>query len=647
MDRARVYKNKNVLFIYIGCCLDACLICLVVNMCGIIGYIGNDNGIEVVFNGLIRLEYRGYDSVGIGFKDKKGKIKAVKSVGRIQRSDVAPGMPNLEEKIKENGRFKFDSQIVIGHTRWATHGAPSERNAHPHVSMSGRFAIVHNGIIENYYTLKKELGDKGYKFSSETDSEVIAHLIDYFYNGDFVEAVRKTLTKLDGAYSFLVISEVDDFIIGAKKGSPLCVGIGNDEIIISSDEMPFVDRTKKVIYLNDNELIIAYFNGNYDVKSFEGIDIEKEIKGVPYDIEAITKAGYKHFMLKEIHEQPTTVKNAFISRVDHLDTMVRDNFPNLPRNINRVIYLGCGTSLYAGMVGMYITERYAHVPSRSEYASEFIYRDPVIFRNDVCIALSQSGETADTKEALKIVKDKGAYVAGIVNTVGSQIARLAGKGMYLHAGPEIGVASTKAFTSQIIAINLFNMLLIDDDDYRQSIINEMKRLPNKIKDVFNNEDYIRDIAPMIARYKNFLYLGRDINYPVALEGALKMKEIAYIHAEGYSSGEMKHGPIALVDDNLLSVFIITGGRDIYQKTLNNLLEIKSRNGKVLVITDNVDEMRKYLGNDDYIIKVPNTIPQLTPIINIIPLQLLSYYVADHLGREIDKPRNLAKSVTVE
>ena len=615
-------------------------------MCGIVGYIGNDNGIEVVFNGLVRLEYRGYDSVGIGFKEN-GKIKTIKSVGRIQKSDVAPGMPNLEEKLKEDGKFKFSSHIVIGHTRWATHGAPNERNAHPHVSMSGRFAIVHNGIIENYYTLKKELESKGYKFASETDSEVIAHLIDYFYDSDFLEAVKKTLTKLNGAYSFLVISQKDDVLIGTKKGSPLCVGIGDNEIIISSDEMPFVDRTKKVIYLSDNELVVAQFNGKYDVKSFEGINIEKEIKEVPYDIEAITKGGYKHFMLKEIHEQSMTVKNTFISRVDHIDTMLRDNFPNLPRNINRVIYLGCGTSLYAGMVGMYITERYAHVPSRAEYASEFIYRDPVIFRNDVCIAVSQSGETADTKEALRIVKDKGAYISGIVNTVGSQIARLAGRGMYLHAGPEIGVASTKAFTSQIIAINLFNMLLIDNNSYKQEMINEMKKLPMKIGEVFDTEDYIKDITPEIAKYKSFLYLGRDINYPVALEGALKMKEIAYIHAEGYSSGEMKHGPIALVDENMLSVFIITGEKKIYQKTLNNLIEIKARKGNVLVITDNVGEVKKYLDNDDYVVRVPCTIPQLSPIINIIPLQLLAYYVADYLGREIDKPRNLAKSVTVE
>jgi len=615
-------------------------------VCGIVGYVGSKNGIEAVFNGLIRLEYRGYDSVGVAFKDKN-KIKTVKSHGRIKKNDVVPGMPNLEEKLKEDEKFKFNSNIVIGHTRWATHGAPSEKNAHPHVSMKGNFAIVHNGIIENYLTLKNELINKGYKFESETDSEVLAHLIEYFYENDILSAVKKALTKLEGAYSFLVLSEAEDVIVGAKKGSPLCLGLGEKEFIISSDESPFIDRTKKVIYINDGELILIEKN-KYNIINFEGLNVEREIEEVPYDLEAITKGGYDHFMLKEIHEQPTTIKNAFISRIDHLDTMLRDNFPKLPRNINRVIYLACGTSLCAGKVGMYITEKYAKIPSRAEYASEFIYRDPVIFEKDICIALSQSGETADTKEALKIVKEKNAYIAGLVNVVGSQIARIAGKGMYLHAGPEIGVASTKAFTSQVVAINMFNMLLIDDIKYREKLIDELKKLPDLAEQIIRGtEPKIKVIAPEISKFSDFLYLGRDINYPVALEGALKMKEIAYLHAEGYSSGEMKHGPIALIDKNLLTVCILTGEKEIYKKTLNNLLEIKARSGRVFVLTDDVQAIKDHLSDEDYIIEVPKTLPQLSPIINVIPLQLLAYYTAKHLKREIDKPRNLAKSVTVE
>lgn len=618
-------------------------------MCGIIGYIGKDNGVQLVYEGLIRLEYRGYDSVGIGFKDENGKIHVVKSVGRIERSAVAPDMPNLESKIRnDDGTFKYSSHIVIGHTRWATHGEPSERNAHPHVSTGGRFAIVHNGIVENYQVLKKELVSKGYRFESETDSEVIAHLIDFYYEGDLLEAVEKAVKKLEGAYAFLVLSETDDTIIGVKCGSPLCLGIGEDELFVASDETPFVGRAKNVVYLDDRELVVMKMHGDYEIKTFEGFDIEKELQPVPYDIEAISKGGYDHYMLKEIHEQPVTIRNAYVSRIDHLDTLLTDNFVGLPRNINRVIYLGCGTSLYAGMVGMYITEKYAAIPSRAEYASEFIYRNPVLFANDVVLAISQSGETADTKEALRIAKEKGAYVAGIVNVVGSQIARLAGKGMYLHAGPEIGVASTKAFTSQVVALNLFNMLLVDDPEYRQRIKSAMKRLPEQVEStIVRTEGLIKSIAPDLAGYKNFLYLGRDINYPVALEGALKMKEIAYLHAEGYSSGEMKHGPIALVDDSLLSVFIITGEETIYKKTLNNLLEIKARKGRVLIITDNPTEVRRYIDEDDIVIPVPKTEPQLSPIINVVPLQLMAYYVARHLGREIDKPRNLAKSVTVE
>jgi len=622
-------------------------------MCGIIGYIGPDNGIQIVFDGLVRLEYRGYDSVGIGFRDGD-HLTIIKSVGRIERSLANPDLPSLEDKLKDDGQFKYYSNLVIGHTRWATHGEPTERNAHPHLSHTGRFAIVHNGIIENYLTLKDQLLSEGYEFRSDTDSEVIAHLIDYYYDrlagtpdDRLLSAVEHTMSKLEGAYAFLVISSESDVLIGAKRGSPLCAGIGKEEYILSSDEMAFVGRLDKVVHLDDNEIFVGRKTG-YKILSLSGKEIIKELSDVSYDIESVSKGGYPHYMLKEIHEQPITIRNCFASRIDHLETLLRDNFPKLPRNINRVIYLGCGTSLYAGMIGSYITEKYTDIPSRAEYASEFIYRDPVLFRNDVVLAISQSGETADTKEALRLAKDKGCYVGGIVNVVGSQIARLAGKGMYLHAGPEIGVASTKAFTSQLTALTLFNMILVDDDEFRLTLTQKIKELPTLVERVLSEtEPLIKSLAPEVARYKNFLYLGRGINYPVALEGALKMKEIAYLHAEGYSSGEMKHGPIALVDENLLSVFIITGEQVIYSKTLNNLLEIKARKGRVLVITDNPDEIEKYITEDDLVITVPQTHEVLSPIVNVIPLQLLAYYVANELGREIDKPRNLAKSVTVE
>ncbi len=614
-------------------------------MCGIIGYIGEENGIELVFKGLIRLEYRGYDSVGIGFKASEG-LKIVKSVGRIESIPGEPEIPSFERKIRsEDGSFKYSSHIVIGHTRWATHGVPSEKNAHPHLSQTGKFAIVHNGIIENYSTLRNRLQEKGFRFVSDTDSEVIAHLIEYFYNGDLVDAVKKTLSKLEGAYSFLVISTDSDEIIGAKMGSSMCLGIDQNGFFISSDESPFVDRTNKVIYLDDGNLVILNRKG-YSIQTFEGVNIEKEIEEVPYDLESISKAGYPHFMLKEIHEQPQTIQNAFRSRIDHLDTMLLENFPRLPRNINNIIYLGCGTSYYAAMIGAQITEQSCGIRSLAENASEFLSRERTVFPNDVYIAISQSGETADTKNALENVKEKGAYVAGMVNVVGSSIARIAGKGMYLHAGPEIGVASTKAFTSQLIALNLFATMLSADPLQKNKVTEDMKKLPSLAeKTIQETEPVIQKIAPEISKYKSMMYLGKGVNFPVALEGALKMKEIAYIHAEGYSSGELKHGPIALIDENLLTVFIITGST--HEKALNNLKEIKARKGRVLVITDDPDKIQAELSERDFLLIVPRTQEQLSPILNVIPLQLLAYYVAKELGRDIDKPRNLAKSVTVE
>ncbi len=622
-------------------------------MCGIIGYFGPGEGIsitlknkrvddattpDVLCEGLRRLEYRGYDSAGIAVMDHNG-IHVVKREGNVKDLEALISQSNL------NGKYA----VGIAHTRWATHGEPNDTNAHPHSSMDGFIAVVHNGIIENYKTLKNSLQEQGYKFSSDTDSEVIPQLIHLFYKttNDFELAVQKTLSKLEGAYAFLAIHKDHQQLIGAKQGSPLCFGISDSEYIFGSDESPFIDKTRRVIYLDDKDMLTVDKFG-YRIKNFEGLNIQKEISEVPYNIEAIGKAGFEHFMAKEIHEQPETIANAFSSRINHIDSLAIDNLPNLPHNINRIITLACGTSWYAALIGRYIIEKNTGIPVNAEYASEFRYMRPVLFDNDVVIAISQSGQTADTKEALKLAIDSGCYCAGIVNVVGSEIARLAGKGLYLHAGPEIGVASTKAFTSQVIAINLLNLLLNPNSAYRSRVIEEMKSLPDKLRQVIEQtEPLIEEIAQEFKNHSNFLYLGRGINYPVALEGALKLKEISYIHAEGYSAGEMKHGPIALIEENMPSLFILTGDDICYSKTLSNLEEVKARKGRVIALTDNCSKLEHILTDKDYIIPMPRITEELSPVINVVPLQLLAYHMAKERGCEIDKPRNLAKSVTVE
>jgi len=622
-------------------------------MCGIVGYFGLGEGVsitlknkkvdnatflDVLCEGLRRLEYRGYDSAGIAVRDHK-RIRVVKKKGKVENLEVAIRQSNL------NGKYT----IGIAHTRWATHGVPNDTNAHPHSSMDGSIAVVHNGIIENYKILKRSLEEQGYKFSSNTDSEVIPQLIHLFYKktNDFELAVQKTLSKLEGAYAFLAIHRDHEKLIGAKHGSPLCFGISDNEYIFGSDEAPFVDKTRRVIYLDDKDLLIVDKSG-YTIRDFEGFNIQKEISEVPYDIEAIGKDGHEHFMIKEIHEQPETIANAFLSRINHIDSLAVDNFPNLPHSINRIISLACGTSWHAALIGRYIMEKNAGIPVNAEYASEFRYMKPALFENDVVIAISQSGQTADTKEALKLAIDSGCYCAGVVNVVGSDIARSAGKGLYLHAGPEIGVASTKAFTSQVIALNLLNLLLNSNRAYRSRVVDEMKSLPDKLQQTIERtEPLIEEIAQEFKNHSNFLYMGRGINYPVALEGALKLKEISYIHAEGYSAGEMKHGPIALIEESMPSLFILTGDGVGYSKTLSNLEEVKARKGRVIALTDNGRNLEHILTDKDYIIPTVETIEELSPVINVVPLQLLAYHIAKERGCEIDKPRNLAKSVTVE
>jgi len=622
-------------------------------MCGIVGYFRQEEGIsitlkngkvdnatviDVLCEGLRRLEYRGYDSAGVAVRDDKG-IRVVKKEGKVEHLEAAIHESNL------NGKYT----IGVAHTRWATHGVPNDVNAHPHSSMDGSIAVVHNGIIENYKILKNSLEEQGYKFSSNTDSEVIPQLIHFFYKetNDFELAVQKALSKLEGAYAFLAIHKDYDKLIGAKNGSPLCLGIGNNEYIFGSDEAPFIDKTRRVIYLDDKNMLTVEKSA-YTVRNFEGFNIEKEISEVPYDLEAIGKNGHEHFMAKEIHEQSETITNAFSSRLNHIDSLAVDNFSNLPHSINRIICVACGTSWHAALIGRYIVEKNTGIPVCAEYASEFRYMKPVLFKNDVVIAISQSGQTADTKEALKLAIDSGCYCAGVVNVVGSEIARLAGKGLYLHAGPEIGVASTKAFTSQVIALNLLNLLLSSNSAYRSRVVDEMKCLPDKLQQTIERtEPLIEEIAQEFKNHSNFLYMGRGINYPVALEGALKLKEISYIHAEGYCAGEMKHGPIALIEENMPSLFILTGNGVGYSKTLSNLEEVKARKGRVISLTDNGKNLKHILTDKDYVIPTVETIDELSPVINVVPLQLLAYHIAKERGCEIDKPRNLAKSVTVE
>jgi len=613
-------------------------------MCGIIGYIGHKNAVPLILNGLKRLEYRGYDSAGIAVCNERD-IQIHKTSGKVL--DLEKDLNNL----------KIQGNIGIGHTRWATHGEPNNINAHPHLSSSNKIALIHNGIIENYDVLKKELSVRGYKFKSETDTEVLVYLIEDIlinYKVDLLEATRLALNEIVGAYAIAVISsDYPDLLVAATKGSPLVVGVGDNEYFISSDGSPIIEHTKNVIYLKDEEIVQIKTGEELLIKTIKNKKINPYIQKLKINLENIEKEGYDFFMLKEIFEQPKTISDCMRGRLNLNDGVIKlggiVDFEKRILNASRFILIGCGTSWHASLIGEYLLESLCRVPVEVEYASEFRYRNPIINEKDVILCLSQSGETADTIAALKIAKEKGALVLGICNVVGSTISRLTDAGIYTHAGPEIGVASTKAITAQIIVLSLFSSLIsrkkgtITESFYRQ-IITEMSLIPNKIKEILQNNKAILDIAKTFKDSKNFLYLGRGYNFPVALEGALKLKEISYIHAEGYPAAEMKHGPIALIDENMPVVVIATNNIN-YEKVVSNIQEVKARKGVVIAIVTSGDTQVKEIA--DYIIEIPETIAELSSILSLIPLQLLSYHIAVLRGCNVDQPRNLAKSVTVE
>jgi glucosamine--fructose-6-phosphate aminotransferase (isomerizing) len=610
-------------------------------MCGIVGYIGNKNCVPILLQGLKRLEYRGYDSAGIGIIQKHQSV-IIKSKGKVSL---------LEEKVNE---LNLSSNIGIGHTRWATHGIPNEQNAHPHTNSSKTLFIIHNGIIENFQVLKNGLISLGYKFDSDTDSEVFAHLIDSFlvkgYN--LSKSVQMALNEVDGTYGLAVIySKEPDKIIAARKGSPLVIGLGNEENFIASDVSPLLAYTKNVIYLDDGEFAEIY-KDSYLVKTIADEQIEKEIHEIDMSLDEIDKSGYTHFMLKEIMEQPESVRNSMRGRLlveegsaklggltDVLDRLV---------NSKRIIISACGTSWHAALVGEYMLEQYARIPVEVEYASEFRYRNPLLSSEDSILFISQSGETADTLAALREAKNKGALALGICNVVGSTIARESMSGVYIHAGPEIGVASTKAFTSQLVVLALITLLISKRRGLKASeckkIAESLIEIPCKIEKILKLNEGIERLADEFKDSRNFLYLGRGYNFPVALEGALKLKEISYIHAEGYPAAEMKHGPIALIDEDMPVVFIAPKD-STYEKIVSNIQEVRARGGRIIAVADSEDGEIDQLV--DFTIKIPRTIEMLTPILTSIPLQLLAYHIAVKKGLDVDQPRNLAKSVTVE
>lgn len=610
-------------------------------MCGIVGYIGSKPACTIIMNGLKRLEYRGYDSAGIATIEN-GILVISKRAGKVA---------DLEKIINPT---ELTSTIGIGHTRWATHGEPNDINAHPHSDFSGNITIIHNGIIENYLAIKKKLLLDGYSFKSETDSEVLAVFIGDLYKRtkDLEKAVRLALTEIDGTFGLVVMSVYEpNTLIAARRGSPIVFGIGEDEYIIASDASAIIQHTRQVIYLEDNEMVVINREG-YTTKTIDNQTTNGEIHELEFDLKSIEKGGFEHFMLKEIYEQPSTFRDAIRGRLLIEEGNVKLGglrvVADKLRNAKRLIIIGCGTSWHSGLVGEYMIERLAQIPVEVEYASEFRYRSPIIYPDDVVIAISQSGETADTYAALREAKLKGATVLGIVNVVGSSIARETDAGVYSHAGPEIGVASTKAFTSQLAVLSLLALYLgrlknVSSIEGKR-LAEAISAIPEKIQYILDHSDSIKAIAKEYAHAQNFLYLGRGYNFPVALEGALKLKEISYIHAEGYPAAEMKHGPIALIDDNMPVVFIATKD-DVYDKILSGIEEVRARKGKVIAIASEGDTQISKVAS--HVIYVPNTLPMLMPILSVIPLQLLSYYTAVERGCNVDMPRNLAKSVTVE
>ena len=612
-------------------------------MCGIVGYIGNKQAYPILIKGLKRLEYRGYDSAGIALYDEE--LMIYKRKGKV--SDL--------EDFCENKNIK--STIGIGHTRWATHGVPNDTNAHPHFSQSREITIIHNGIIENYDSIKKALIKLGHNFISETDTEVLVHLIEEIKNKentDIFEAVRLALNEVVGAYAIGVISNDNpDEIIVAKKGSPLVIGINDEEYFIASDATPIIEYTKDVLYLEDGEIARLKKGEELELKTIDNIIKTPYIQELEMSLESIEKEGFEHFMLKEIFEQPKSIRDSFRGRLKVENAEVKlggiADYQTKIINANRIIIVACGTSWHAGLLGEYLLEDLARIPVEVEYASEFRYRNPVITENDIVLAISQSGETADTLAAMQLAKDKGAVVLAICNVVGSSIARLSDAGSYTHAGPEIGVASTKAFTAQVTILTLMAFMLarkkgsISESYYRQ-LITELETIPDKVQSMISMNDYIKEISDKFKNAQNFLYLGRGYNFPVALEGALKLKEISYIHAEGYPAAEMKHGPIALIDENMPIVVIATK-KGHYEKVVSNIQEVKARDGVVIAVVTKGDTTVKAMA--DYVIEIPEVSEPLVPILSNIPLQLLSYHIALMRGCNVDQPRNLAKSVTVE
>jgi glucosamine--fructose-6-phosphate aminotransferase (isomerizing) len=611
-------------------------------MCGIVGYIGSKQAREILINGLKRLEYRGYDSAGLALVN--GETRIFKCAGRVK---------DLEDLVNKSD---FNGTAGMGHTRWATHGEPNELNAHPQVSYKGNFIVVHNGIIENYSRIKKHLQSRGIQFTSQTDTEVLANLIEHLYvEGDLSpeQAITLALNRVEGAYGLVIICTSEpDRLYAAKKGSPLVIGVGDGENFIASDATPIVEFTQRVIYLNDDDIAIIK-KDELILKTIRNEKVQPVVKELDLKIGEIDKEGFAHFMLKEIFEQPRAIHDTFRGRVlpDHSGIMLGGLHTVLDTmsEAERIVIIACGTSWHAGLVGEYIFEEYTRIPVEVEYASEFRYRNPIIKKSDIVIAISQSGETADTLAAIKLARQKGAKVIGICNVVGSSIPRETDAGVYTHAGPEIGVASTKAFTSQVTVLAMMAFSIghkkgIISDTAYHDLIDELVSIPGKIEKALEMDSKVLELAKVFQNTHNALYLGRGYLFPVALEGALKLKEISYIHAEGYPAAEMKHGPIALIDENMPVVVVATKD-DTYEKIISNIQEIKARKGNVIAIVTEGDEIIRKMA--DYVLEVPETLPAFSGLLAVIPLQLLSYHIAVLRGCDVDQPRNLAKSVTVE
>lgn len=608
-------------------------------MCGIVGYVGPQKALPILLEGLSRLEYRGYDSAGVALIEN-GEMVIQKSAGKISV---------LEKTLSGH---EYNAHSGIAHTRWATHGEPNDLNAHPHTGNSGRIAVVHNGIIENYTSLREVLKRQGHIFKTDTDTEIIAHLIEEYYEDNLLTAVRKALSQVEGTYGIAVMSlDNPDLMVAARSGSPLVIGCGEGENLIASDVAAVLRYTNRVVYLEDGELA-EVTPGGFSITTLDDVEVTPHLQEISWSLDMIEKGGFDHFMLKEIFEQPETLKNAMRGRLNFEEATTRLNGLNLQyeelHHINRVIITACGTSWHAALIGEYLIEEYARIPVEVEYASEFRYRSPIIDPGVLVLVISQSGETADTLAAMREAKRKGATCLGICNVVGSTIARESDGGVYAHAGPEIGVASTKAFTSQIMVLSLITILLARmrsmSFDKGQELITALSEIPRQVKKILSLNDEIKKLAEKYSDKNNFLYLGRGVNFPVALEGALKLKEISYIHAEGYPAAEMKHGPIALIDENM-PVVVLAPKDSVYNKIISNMQEIKARRGKIIAVATEGDDKISEIA--DEVIYIPKVNDFILPIVGIIPLQLLAYHIAVLRGCNIDQPRNLAKSVTVE